>query len=272
MGKEIKFKKSGLNFEFRNLELNKYGDLEMEYKIIGCENKDNDGYFYGAKYNEDKKAIVFSEIKVNGIKYKGVILPDKERVIIGNLLEELRNEYEKKVNSTIEQLLSGEKKISFKIVGCDFPHYQPWVDDIEGLDAQELMEKAVKKVLPGEFTYNICDYLAKKLKCSIGKKDIRAINLKYSEKSQEYYGLKSDIVTGFEMNLMDILQPVIDHNAKEQSKEQSIFDKARNTGEKQILKRWSEECNDKNEDCCIDNVTLYAMPDGSTKTIRNHTW
>lgn len=53
---------------------------------------------------------------------------------------------------------------------------------------------------------------------------------------------------------------------------QAIFDKAAKTGDRQILRQWSDECCDPNEDCDFDNIIEYVMPDGSTKTKRFHTW
>jgi hypothetical protein len=53
---------------------------------------------------------------------------------------------------------------------------------------------------------------------------------------------------------------------------EEIFTKARETGEKQILSSTMCECNDKSEECSTDIVTVYAMPDGTTKTNRQHTW
>lgn len=63
--------------------------------------------------------------------------------------------------------------------------------------------------------------------------------------------------------------------AKQEAREkarQEIFATAKATGARQILHQWSEECNDRNEECSLDNIIEYAMPDGSTKTERNHTW
>jgi len=62
---------------------------------------------------------------------------------------------------------------------------------------------------------------------------------------------------------------------QEQQKEDTtkhIFEMAKQTGEKQIIRQWSEECNDPREECDIDNIIEYAMPDGSTKTERYHSW
>lgn len=50
------------------------------------------------------------------------------------------------------------------------------------------------------------------------------------------------------------------------------FAQARETGKRVELESYPDECNDPSEDCSLDMVTVYAMPDGSTKTTRNHTW
>lgn len=55
-------------------------------------------------------------------------------------------------------------------------------------------------------------------------------------------------------------------------KKDAMFAEAASTGERQILRQWSEECNDPREECDIDNIIQYAMPDGTTKTERYHTW
>lgn len=60
--------------------------------------------------------------------------------------------------------------------------------------------------------------------------------------------------------------------AEKDAKISAIFAKARETGKPQIISRWSEACNDPHESCDIDNIVEYAMPDGSRKTERHHTW
>jgi hypothetical protein len=60
--------------------------------------------------------------------------------------------------------------------------------------------------------------------------------------------------------------------AEKQNKEAEIFAKAKVTGEKQILESYSVECNDPYESCDVDNITIYAMPDGTKKEIRIHTY
>ena len=53
---------------------------------------------------------------------------------------------------------------------------------------------------------------------------------------------------------------------------QAKFDEARETGRPVLLQKWSEPCSDPREECSLDIVQQYAMPDGSVKTERNHTW
>ena len=47
---------------------------------------------------------------------------------------------------------------------------------------------------------------------------------------------------------------------------------ARETGEAQVLRSYMSECDDPEEQCSLDYVTVLAMPDGTTKTNRQHTW
>ena len=46
---------------------------------------------------------------------------------------------------------------------------------------------------------------------------------------------------------------------------------AKKEGEKVFWKRWNEDCTDKREQCDIDIVKLYVLPDGNTETVRIHT-
>ena len=59
---------------------------------------------------------------------------------------------------------------------------------------------------------------------------------------------------------------------KDIKEKEAKFQKARETGEPVLLHRWTEECNDRDEECNLDIVYEYAMPDGSTSVERHHTW
>ena len=51
-----------------------------------------------------------------------------------------------------------------------------------------------------------------------------------------------------------------------------LFEKAKQTGEKQLLNKWPEPCNDPKEECDVDIVYVWIMPDGSKTKSRHHTW
>ncbi len=60
--------------------------------------------------------------------------------------------------------------------------------------------------------------------------------------------------------------------AEIKNKEDAIFQTAKETGVKQLLERYSVECSAPDEECDVDIVTVYAMPDGSKQKIQTHTW
>lgn len=56
------------------------------------------------------------------------------------------------------------------------------------------------------------------------------------------------------------------------AKEADAFQKAREAGEKVIIRKWTVPCEDEEEECSTDIVVEYAMPDGSKKIEQHHTW
>lgn len=272
--KKFEFEKSGTKFFFRNPELNQYGNLVMEYKIQGVkENKTNDGYFYSSEFSPDKKAMRFSEVKINGQRVGGVGLPANVFAEVEAIYAELMENRKRNIVNAVNAVVSGECKIHFGIVGCDYPHYQPWIenlpDDLRGLE-QHIMEKAIKKIMGDAFVVNPCQYIEKKAKKEIGplEKLGAVLNPEYDPAA----GFRENIVTGFEMALIDILQPTIDKKAEAEKTRQAKFDEARETGKPVLLRQWSEECCDPDEECSLDSHYEYAMPDGSTKHDWHHTW
>lgn len=58
----------------------------------------------------------------------------------------------------------------------------------------------------------------------------------------------------------------------EENEKKEKFEEAKRTGKRVVLTRYSVPCSNKNEDCDLDNVVVYAMPDGTEKTEKHHTW
>jgi len=60
--------------------------------------------------------------------------------------------------------------------------------------------------------------------------------------------------------------------AKVAADRQAKFDEAKATGKPVLLRHYMADCNDPHEECSLDSVSEYAMPDGTVKTERMHTW
>ena len=59
---------------------------------------------------------------------------------------------------------------------------------------------------------------------------------------------------------------------KKKEKYEEAEKEARKTGNNVVINRFSVECNDSNEECNMDIVTVYMTPSGKTEEGRKHTW
>jgi len=75
---------------------------------------------------------------------------------------------------------------------------------------------------------------------------------------------------------VEYVQPARDAQArkitKAEAETQAKFDQAKTIGRPVVIKTGSTPCNDPSEECNMDIITVYAMPDGTTKIERQHTW
>lgn len=280
---KFEFEKQGIKFSFRNPKLNQYGKLVMEWKIPGiAENKKskNDGYYYNSEFLPKSNAMKLFDVSINGKKITGVRLPENILKEVKSLFEELKTERENRINQVVSELVEGKRNIYFHIVGCDFPHYQAWIrnlpKDLQGLE-QDIMERAILIIMgKDEFVFNPCEYLQEAVNKNIGtiEKLGNILNPEFNAETQKYYGYKNTVVTGFEMKLFDILQPILEKRERQlkacKKKLDDIFAKAKETGEPQIIRRWIVECSEKDLDCSFDEIIEYAMPDGTRKVVRTH--
>lgn len=63
-----------------------------------------------------------------------------------------------------------------------------------------------------------------------------------------------------------------DQEMKKYQSQTNAFTQAKQTNQPVEIKKWSEECDGSTDECDIDNVIEYAMPNGSTTTKRYHTY
>ncbi|MGP4107960.1 hypothetical protein [Virgibacillus sp. L01] len=65
--------------------------------------------------------------------------------------------------------------------------------------------------------------------------------------------------------------PVLAEKKKDVAKREAKMKESKQTGEKAAIRRWQENCNNSRMDCDLDNMTEFALPDGTTKNERRHT-
>ena len=109
---------------------------------------------------------------------------------------------------------------------------------------------------------------------------------KYNKKNQEYRLLlkyKVDMNL-YKLTYTDVLNVIEQMKQIKEQKDlatklrkeqeelrlQNKFDEAKRTNQAIVIKAYTDECNDPNEDCDTDTITVYAMPNGQYKTTRSH--
>jgi len=141
-----------------------------------------------------------------------------------------------------QRLLSGEEKI--KLTYCDGEYlsgYYPL-----GESSSILKELGLAKYIDGWGTH-------------VNKEVIEALGTEFT-----YH------------QAVEFARPAMEKKeAEKKAKEEAIqakFAEAKETGNPVMLHHYMDECNNPHEECDLDSVTVYAMPDGTTKTTRMHTW
>lgn len=86
------------------------------------------------------------------------------------------------------------------------------------------------------------------------------------------YGEFKKLVAAAEQALSEKAEVDREKKTKREAERQAKFEEARRTGKPVLLRKWSEPCCSKHEECEIDNHCIYAMPDGTEKHEWGHTW
>lgn len=170
-------------------------------------------------------------------------------VVAPEVLDFVRKTHEEERNKVIEEAKKDpETWITWE--GCDTGMMYISPNTELGWEFRKDLEK-VKDVLEKEF------YSTPKVFCTGIKND------------------RGNVIVPHEV-VMEVYNKIMEKkNAKKADKvdkENAILETAKQTGEKQVIESYSVECNDPHEECDVDIITVYAMPDGTKKTVRSHTW
>lgn len=217
----------GIKVILKDPTLNRY-HLEFRWKAIGSEKYEKnehskDGFFNGANFLKHKKEITFIlEVIPN------IVLSEDVYKDILSLEEKMRKDKNNLINKTVDDIISGENPLNLGIVGSGYPHYQPWIynipSELKG-EEQDLMEKAINRLLPDTYVSNSCEFIERILNSRVTTKENinkKAFNLKFDKKVQDYYEFNRNVVTSFEIKLVDVLEETIKKNKIELEEKKRI--------------------------------------------------
>lgn len=108
--------------------------------------------------------------------------------------------------------------------------------------------------------------------CDLGLAGLKTLPV-FPGKRIELYVQKTAALDAIAEAEKKILARNAEKEAKKQNDlaaEQALFAKAKQTGEKQLLRKYTQSCDE--EDCSLDEIMVFAMPDGTRKISRIHTY
>jgi len=205
--------------------------------------------FVAKNLDETKKALVFwvaREIKIDGKiqKIGGVVLPNFDEVNAAFKVSKkaIQEKIVAEKAQKIADLKSGKTKI--KVSYHDGEYLSGYT--IYGEEAELLVELKLAKYVDG------WGYL-------VNGELVKALGEEFAyEQAAEFAKPKLDTIA-----------------AKKSEKEAELaakFAEAKQSGKPVEISRWMADCNDPNEECSVDVMTELAMPNGTVKTTRQHTW
>lgn len=94
------------------------------------------------------------------------------------------------------------------------------------------------------------------------------------EKLEELREIKEKAIELYQIEVgkMEKIEEVEIEDKEESKKRKEVKALVEATGEAQILKRYSTECDDPDEECNLDYITIWLLPNGRTIEKRQHTW
>lgn len=229
--------KPGFDFKFDVFE--EEGKLKIKCQLVGIEEKD----FFAKELNREKSAIVFwVEREINGKKIGGMLIPNEIVDEIAKFEDTIKLEQKERVEDQKRKLREGDEMITVHW------HDGEYLSDFEvsGYGAELLEKLGLAKYISGWGT-KVNNELVK----TLGKSFTYPQAVEYAKPIQEARDKKEAV-----------------YNAQLEER----FSEAKSTGKPVVLRSYHEDCDDSGEDCDVDILTVYAMPDGTKKTIRTHTW
>ena len=114
----------------------------------------------------------------------------------------------------------------------------------------------------------------------VNRNDVNVIGWATATRPGAMAPFKSVCIASISLEKLEEIKAKIENTEMERQAEkekakverQAKFDEAKEAGKPVELNRYMDDCNNPREECSTDIVTVWAMPDGTTKTTRQHTW
>jgi hypothetical protein len=219
--------------------IDEYGYMKCKYRIDGSK-------VHNGKDYKDGQFHFYTRKKIEGVgEIAGIQIDDPEqRKVVDELKEKLFAEREKEKELIINSLISGEKLIEVSVVGCDWPHYQAWIDVGRHFSAQHLMEEATQRILKDNgiemYLSNICKFFGGIIDVGVRTKKqlpAYAVNTCSEQKTMEYHSFREGMITHWEAKLSDILAETI-KKLKDQQRNEA---EAQRVNEENLQQAFAEE-------------------------------
>lgn len=206
-----------------------------------------------------------------GEKTFGVKVPAGKQYIV--LTDPSAKDVTKKAKKILEQIEREEAKKAFENLSDDSKITMIFATDFTTVICEE--ETAEKHDFFQTTKEKIHKYLnTDEIENTLGRKtdEVDFGDYVHRFKYKMTFGEYKKLAELAEKKAQEAEQKKREKERAEKERVEAIFAKARETGEKQVIEQYSVPCNDPEEDCDIDIITVYAMPDGTRKTERHHTW
>lgn len=202
--------------------------------------------------------------KLFNANVKGYVLLSNENAPkVKEKAEELLKEYRETKLKEARKQLTDETKI--KLI-MDTSYTFITVEDIEYADELDEFKEGANLIKETMKTDDIEKVLGRKH----DEVDMGDYSITYTYNMT--YGEFKKLFKAAEQKKAEIERRKQEREAQKQKEIDEKFKQARETGEKVELERWTAGCDDPSADCDLDIIVKYAMPDGSTKTERYHTY
>ena len=231
--------------------------LSIGYRYDEVKNKhSSDGFFGAQSFDEDKNVIMFHvAVEIDNKKIDGVSIPEPYAKQIRELKEravENKEKEQKRIYNFVP------KKLRWA-TGGDTHRIYITTDEIDTVLQEPKVLQKVKELI----------------------ERVRGI-----EKILRKHSKKIDLETGmytldgwYEIETKYLIKPLENYHKKiaatfeaKENRIEELKKKAKETGEKQELSRYTVECNDEYEECSVDIIITYILPGGEEKTARIHTY